>query len=304
MKIFLKKPYVVLQVTPFSWSIYSSSSETQGFKGDGKGRARLGVGKKGGGRGGEGKGKGKGEALGSFSIQIISRSKSKHHLRGVKQKRSYDKRDRQGSISTFKTAQQDMSTDQMISGKSFLVAFDHEHNRSNCRRSSISCLRSDRVEIFSLLFFVKVFCLIQFRLLGLKYPCNDGTMYYTEEIGARSLPNIKLNSLNSVVPVASFRSMSALSPIHAAVILLFLKDGTCSIMLDFNRHAANTKGNFGNKSLPAWQRFGPNPVGNSAYTSLPSTIFRAIMLCSFFSCLTLGNISNAVQTPCSKNSIM
>ena len=75
--------------------------------------------------------------------------------------------------------------------------------------------------------------------------------YYVEEIGARSLPNIKLNILNSVVPVASFRSMSALLPIHAAVILLFLKDWTCSIILDFNGHATNTKGNFGNESLPA-----------------------------------------------------
>ena len=50
----------------------TSSSETQGFNGDGKGRERLEAGKKEG--GGEGKGKGKGEALGSFSIQIISRS--------------------------------------------------------------------------------------------------------------------------------------------------------------------------------------------------------------------------------------
>ena len=54
-----------------------TSSETQGFKGDGKGREKLGARKKE--RGGEGKGKRKGEALGSFSIQIISRSKSKHH---------------------------------------------------------------------------------------------------------------------------------------------------------------------------------------------------------------------------------
>ena len=46
------------------------SSETQGFNGDGKGE--TGSGKKVG--GGEGKGKRKGEALGSFSIQIISRS--------------------------------------------------------------------------------------------------------------------------------------------------------------------------------------------------------------------------------------
>ena len=50
--------------------------------------------------------------------------------------------------------QQDMSTDQMISDKSFSVAFVREHNTSNCRRSSISCLRSDHLEIFSLLFFV------------------------------------------------------------------------------------------------------------------------------------------------------
>ena len=71
--------------------------------------------------------------------------------------------------------------------------------------------------------FVKVFCLMQLGLVGLKYASNDGTTY------ARSLPNIKLNS---VVPVASFRSMSALSPIHAAVILLLLKDWTCSIVLD------------------------------------------------------------------------
>ena len=120
--------------------------------------------KKGEGRGGEGKGE-----RGSFSIQMISQSKSKHHYRGVKQKRLYDKRDRQGSISTFKTAEQDMSTEQMISSKSFSVAFVREHNRSNCRCSSISCLRSDHLEIFSLLFFVKVFCLIQFRLVGLKY---------------------------------------------------------------------------------------------------------------------------------------
>ena len=144
----------------------------------------------------------------------------------MKQKSSYDKRDRQGSISTFKTAQQDMSTNQMISSKLFSVAFVGEHNRSNCRRSSISCLCFGCVEIFSLLFFVYVFCLIQFRLVGLKYSHNDGMTYYTEEIGARSLPNIKLNSLNSVVPVASFRSMSALSPIHAAMILSFLKDWT------------------------------------------------------------------------------
>ena len=118
-----------------------------------------------------------------------------------------------------------MSTDQMISGKSFSVAFVRERNRSNCRRSSISCLRSNHLDIFSLLFFVKVSCLIQFRLVGLTYLINNGTTYYAEEIGARSLPNIKLNSLpvNSVVPVASFRSMSALSPIHAAVILLFLR---------------------------------------------------------------------------------
>ena len=137
-----------------------------------------------------------------------------------------------------------MSTDQMISGKSFSVAFVREHNRSNCRRSSISCLRSDHLDIFSLLFFVKVFCLIQFRLVGLKYSSNNGTTYHAEEIGARSLPNIKLNSLpvNSVVPVASFR--------YAAVILLFLKDWTCFIILDFNGHAANTKGNFGDESLP------------------------------------------------------
>ena len=53
------------------------SSETQGFKGDGKEREKLGAGKKE--SGGEGKGNRKGEALGSFSIQIISRSKSKHH---------------------------------------------------------------------------------------------------------------------------------------------------------------------------------------------------------------------------------
>ena len=86
---------------------------------------------------------------------------------------------------------------------------------------------------------------MQFRLVGLKYSSNDGRTYYAEEIGARSLPNI-----NSVVPVASFRSMSALSPIHAAVILLFLKDWTCSIILDFNGHAANAKGNFGNEYLP------------------------------------------------------
>ena len=95
-------------------------------------------------------------------------------------------------------------------------------SRTNCRRSSISCLRSDHLEIFSLLLFVSVFCLIQFRLVGLKYSSNDGRTYYAEEIGARSLPNI-----NSVVPVARFRSMSALSPIHAVVILLFLKDWTC-----------------------------------------------------------------------------
>ena len=82
-------------------------------------------------------------------------------------------------------------------------------------------------------------------MVGLKYSSNDGRTYYAEEIGARSLPNI-----NSVVPVASFRSMSVLSPIHAAVILLFLKDWTCSIILDFNGHAANTKGNFGNEFLP------------------------------------------------------
>ena len=85
-----------------------------------------GSGEKGGGRGGERKaesGKRKAEALGSFSIQIISRSQSK---------------------------QQDMSTDQI----SFSVVFVREHNRSNCRRSSISCLRSDHLEIFSLLFFV------------------------------------------------------------------------------------------------------------------------------------------------------
>ena len=68
--------------------------------------------------------------------------------------------------------------------------------------------------------FNSVFCLIQFRLVGLKYSSNDGRTYYAEEIGERSLPNI-----NSVVPVASFRSMSALSPIHAAVILLFLRTG-------------------------------------------------------------------------------
>ena len=36
-----------------------TSSETQGFKGDGKGRERLGAGKKGERRGREGKGKGK-----------------------------------------------------------------------------------------------------------------------------------------------------------------------------------------------------------------------------------------------------
>ena len=81
-------------------------------------------------------------------------------LTGLKQKHSYDKRDWRGSISTFKTAQQDMSTDQMISGKSFSVAFVREQNRPNCRRSSISlisCMRSDHLEIFSLLFFVKVF---------------------------------------------------------------------------------------------------------------------------------------------------
>ena len=59
-------------------SAESASSETQGFKGDGKGRERKGAGKKKE-RGGEGKGKRKGEALGSFSIQIISRSKSKLH---------------------------------------------------------------------------------------------------------------------------------------------------------------------------------------------------------------------------------
>ena len=59
------------------WADKLASSETQAFKGDGKGREKLGAGKKE--RGGEGKGKRKGEALGSFSIQIISRSKSKHH---------------------------------------------------------------------------------------------------------------------------------------------------------------------------------------------------------------------------------
>ena len=53
----------------------------------------------------------------------------------------------------------------------------------------------------------------------------------------------------------------------------------------------------------AHDQFGPNPVGNSAYTSLPSTIFRTIMLCFSFICLTLGNDSNEVQTPCSKNSM-
>ena len=74
-----------------------------------------------------------------------------------------------------------MSSDQMISGKSFWVAFVREHNRSNCRRSSISCLRSDHLEIFSLLFFVKVFCLIQFRLVGLKHSSNDGTTYESKE---------------------------------------------------------------------------------------------------------------------------
>ena len=42
-----------------------------------EGKGETGSGKKGEGRGGEVKGKG--EALGSFSIQIISRSKSKHH---------------------------------------------------------------------------------------------------------------------------------------------------------------------------------------------------------------------------------
>ena len=61
----------------YSQFMSRSSSETQGFKGDGKGREKLRAGKKE--RGGEGKGKRKGEALGSFSIQIISRSKSKHH---------------------------------------------------------------------------------------------------------------------------------------------------------------------------------------------------------------------------------
>ena len=133
----------------------------------------------------------------------------------------------------------------MISGKLFSVAFVCKHNRSNCRLSSISCLHSDHLEIFRLLFFVKVFCLIQFRLVGLKYSSNDGMTCYAEEIGARSFQNIKLNSLNSVVPVASFRSMSALSPIHAAVILLFFKDWSCSIILDFNGHAAKPKGNLG-----------------------------------------------------------
>ena len=119
----------------------------------------------------------------------------------MKQKRSYDKRDRQGSSSTFKTAQQDISTDQMISGKSFLVALSTSITDHIAGRSSISCLCSDHLEIFILLFFVKVFCLIQFRLVGLKYSSNDGTTYYAKEIGARSFPNIKLNSLNnSVVP--------------------------------------------------------------------------------------------------------
>ena len=81
-------------------------------------------------------------------------------------------------ISTFKTAQQDMSTDQMISGKSFSVAFVREHNRSNCRRSSISCLRSDHLEIFSLLFFVNFFFFLEeLRLVGLKYSSNDETTY-------------------------------------------------------------------------------------------------------------------------------
>ena len=59
------------------------------------------------------------------------------------------------------------------------------------------------------------------------------------------LPNIKLNS---VVPVASFRSMSALSSIYAAVML---PCWTCSIMMDFNGHESNSKGNSGKESLPA-----------------------------------------------------
>lgn len=118
----------------------------------------------------------------------------------------------------------------------------------------ITCLHtSSETQGFNglLLFFVKVFCLIQFRLVGLKYSSNDRTTYYAEEIGARSLPNIKLNSLNSFVHVASFRSMSSLSPIHdihAAVILLFLNDWTCSIIPDdhalFLVHSSN-----------AWKRF-------------------------------------------------
>ena len=61
---------------------------------------------------------------------------------------------------------------------------------------------------------------MQFRLVGLKYSSYDGRTYYAEEIGLRSLPNI-----NSVVPVSSFRSMSALSPIHAAVTCYFSKTG-------------------------------------------------------------------------------
>ena len=124
------------------------------------------------------------------------------------------------------------------------------------------------------------------------------------------LPNIKLNS---VVPVASFRSMSALSSIYAAVMLPCL---TCSIMMDFNGHETNSKGNSGKESLPAslralqtqskiwWVRLFPNPVGNSANTSLPSTIFWTIKLCSCYICRMFGNDSNAEQTPCSKNSIM
>ena len=48
----------------------------RGWEGIGKGETGCGKKKE---RGGDGKGKRKGEALGSFSIQIISRSKSKHH---------------------------------------------------------------------------------------------------------------------------------------------------------------------------------------------------------------------------------